>query len=79
MKRFRNWFAVVGVVALLGVLVAAGNYTYGTGARIVKIGVESGVIDAFGSVRVSNKENIFLSKMLYDKLPVFWDEQIWAL
>ena len=36
----------------------------------------SGIIDAFGRIRVSNPETIFDSKLLWDKKPLFWSEAI---
>jgi hypothetical protein len=36
---------------------------------------DSGAVDSFGRLRVSNENIIFDSKQLYDSQPLFWDDQ----
>jgi len=80
MKRFKveaATGALVLAIACMLLFTGAGEYLYGYGVRIVKIGPETGAVDAFNRIRVSNPSNIFDSKQLYDKSPLYWAEKIY--
>lgn len=46
-----------------------------TRAGFMKI-ADSSNLDAFGRLRVSNPENLFDSKQIFDNQPLFWDESL---
>lgn len=52
------------------------NASSGASGLVAQQGYGSVLYDAFGRLRVSEPHTLFESKQLYDKAPMFWDEQL---